>query len=63
MVNINCKVPLVIYDLNHDSLQSEDPLNYSRCGSQCMTLPRERLKETGNHAMGTGAIAGACDGR
>ena len=39
--------------LNQNSLHScQNDLNCSRCGSRCETLPRKKLKDSGNNATG-----------
>jgi len=40
MVNTNCKISFVIYELNSNSLHSrQDGWNCSQCGSRCETRP------------------------
>ena len=52
-MNINCKISFLVYNLNQNSLHScQDDLNCSRCGSRCETLPRKKLKDSGNNATG-----------
>ena len=51
MVNINCKIPLLLHHSNHNSLLScQDDRNLSRCRSRCVNQRRKKLEDTGNHA-------------